>query len=211
MFSGIVEDVGTVVSAVSRGTGILLGVSTTIPLDEVRVGDSLSVSGVCLSVTEKKKGTFFVEASGETISRTTFRTLAAGSRVNLERSLSLSGRLDGHLVYGHIDGTGTVREVRHAGRSRVFHIRTDPSIMKYVVFKGAVAVDGVSLTVSSVHPEGFEVTLIPLTLAQTTFDRLRPGDTVNVEADIIGKYVLKYLEGRGSGISLDFLKKHGYA
>ncbi|MDH3237816.1 MAG: riboflavin synthase [Deltaproteobacteria bacterium] len=211
MFSGIVEDVGTVVSAVSRGTGILLGVSTTIPLDEVRVGDSLSVSGVCLSVTEKKKGTFFVEASEETISRTTFRTLAAGSRVNLERSLSLSGRLDGHLVYGHIDGTGTVREVRHAGRSRVFHIRTDPSIMKYVVFKGAVAVDGVSLTVSSVHPSGFEVTLIPLTLAQTTFDRLRPGDAVNVEADIIGKYVLKYLEGRGSGISLDFLKKHGYA
>lgn len=211
MFSGIVEDVGTVVSAVSRGTGILLGVSTGIPLDEVRIGDSLSVSGVCLSVTEKKKGTFFVEASEETISRTTFRTLAAGSRVNLERSLSLSGRLDGHLVYGHIDGTGTVREVRHAGRSRVFHIRTDPSIMKYVVFKGAVAVDGVSLTVSSVQPEGFEVTLIPLTLAQTTFDRLRPGESVNVEADIIGKYVLKYLESRGSGISLDFLKKHGYA
>jgi len=211
MFSGIVEDVGTVVSAVSRGTGILLGVSTGIPLDEVRVGDSLSVSGVCLSVTEKKKGTFFVEASEETISRTTFRTLVAGSRVNLERSLSLSGRLDGHLVYGHIDGTGTVREVRHAGRSRVFHIRTDPSIMKYVVFKGAVAVDGVSLTVSFVHPEGFEVTLIPLTLAQTTFDRLRPGEAVNVEADIVGKYVLKYLEGRGSGISLDFLKKHGYA
>jgi riboflavin synthase len=211
MFSGIVEDVGTVVSAVSRGTGILLGVSTGIPLDEVRVGDSLSVSGVCLSVTEKKKETFFVEASEETISRTTFRMLATGSRVNLERSLSLSGRLDGHLVYGHIDGTGTVREVRHAGRSRVFHIRTDPSIMKYVVFKGAVAVDGVSLTVSSVHPEGFEVTLIPLTLAQTTFDRLRPGEAVNVEADIIGKYVLKYLESRGSGISLDFLKKHGYA
>jgi riboflavin synthase len=211
MFSGIVEDVGTVVSAVSRGTDILLGVSTGIPLDEVCVGDSLSVSGVCLSVTDKKKGTFFAEASEETISRTTFRTLAAGSRVNLERSLSLSGRLDGHLVYGHVDGTGSVREVRQAGRSRVFHIRTDPSIMKYVVFKGAVAVDGVSLTVSSVHPAGFEVTLIPLTLAQTTFDRLRPGEAVNVEADIIGKYVLKYLEGRGSGISLDFLKKHGYA
>jgi len=194
MFSGIVEDVGTVVSAVSRSTG-----------------DSLSVSGVCLSVTEKKKGTFFAEASEETIFRTTLRTVSAGSRVNLERSLSLSGRLDGHLVYGHIDGTGTVRDVRHAGRSRVFHIRTDPSIMKYVVFKGAVAVDGVSLTVSSVRPAGFEVTLIPLTLARTTFDRLRPGEAVNVEADIIGKYVLRYLEGRGSGISLDFLKKQGYA
>jgi len=211
MFSGIVEDVGTVVSAVSRGTGKLLGVSTGIPLDEVRIGDSLSVSGVCLSVTETKKGMFFAEVSGETISRTTLRTVAAGSRVNLERSLSLSGRLDGHLVYGHIDGTGTVRDVRHAGRSRVFHIRTDPSIMKYLVFKGAVAVDGVSLTVSSVRPEEFEVTLIPLTLARTTFDRLRAGEAVNVEADVIGKYVLKYLEGGGSGVSLDFLKKQGYA
>jgi len=211
MFSGIVEDVGTVVSAVSRGTGKLLGVSTGIPLDEVRIGDSLSVSGVCLSVTETKKGMFFAEVSGETISRTTLRTVAAGSRVNLERSLSLSGRLDGHFVYGHIDGTGTVRDVRHAGRSRVFHIRTDPSIMKYLVFKGAVAVDGVSLTVSSVRPEEFEVTLIPLTLARTTFDRLRAGEAVNLEADIIGKYVLKYLEGGGSGVSLDFLKKQGYA
>ena len=211
MFSGIVEDVGTVVSAVSRGTGKLLGVSTGIPLDEVRIGDSLSVSGVCLSVTETKKRMFFAEVSEETISRTTLRTVAAGSRVNLERSLSLSGRLDGHLVYGHIDGTGTVRDVRHAGRSRVFHIRTDPSIMKYLVFKGAVAVDGVSLTVSSVRPEEFEVTLIPLTLERTTFDRLRPGEAVNVEADIIGKYVLKYLEGGGSGVSLDFLKKQGYA
>ena len=211
MFSGIVEDVGTVVSAVSRGTSKLLGVSTEIPLDEVRIGDSLSVSGVCLSVTETKKRMFFAEVSEETISRTTLRTVAAGSRVNLERSLSLSGRLDGHLVYGHIDGTGTVRDVRHAGRSRVFHIRTDPSIMKYLVFKGAVAVDGVSLTVSSVRPEEFEVTLIPLTLERTTFDRLRPGEAVNVEADIIGKYVLRYLEGQGSGISLDFLKKQGYA
>ena len=211
MFSGIVEDVGTVVSAVSRSTGILLGVSTGIPLDEVRIGDSLSVSGACLSVTEKRKGTFFADVSEETLTRTTLRTLAAGSRVNLERSLTLSGRLDGHLVYGHIDGIGTVRDVRHAGRSRVFHIRTDPSIMKYVVFKGAVAVDGVSLTISAVGAEGFEVTLVPLTLQRTTFGTLRPGEAVNVETDIIGKYIRKYLEDRGGGISPDFLKKHGFA
>jgi riboflavin synthase len=211
MFSGIVEDVGTVVSIVSRGTGSVLRVSTELPLDEIRVGDSLSVSGVCLSVTGKGKETFSADISAETLSRTTFRKRAAGERVNLERSLSLSGRLDGHLVYGHVDGIGTVREVRNAGESRVFHIRTDPSIMKYVVYKGAVAVDGVSLTVSSVHPEGFEVALIPLSLERTTFGRLRPGEAVNVETDIIGKYVRKVLEDRGSGISLDFLKKHGFA
>lgn len=211
MFSGIVEDVGTVVSRVSRGTGVLLGISTGLPLEEIRIGDSLSVSGACVSVTAKEKGRFFADLSPETLSRTTFRALKTGARVNLERSLSLAGRLDGHLVYGHVDGTGTVREVRDAGESRVFHIRTDPSIMKYIVFKGAVAVDGVSLTVSSVHAEGFGVSLIPLTLGRTTFGEMRPGDAVNVEADIIGKYVLKYLEGRGGGISLDFLKKHGFA
>jgi riboflavin synthase len=211
MFSGIVEDVGTVVSIVSRGTGSVLRVSTELPLDEIRVGDSLSVSGVCLSVTGKGKETFSADISAETLSRTTFRKRAAGERVNLERSLSLSGRLDVHLVYGHVDGIGTVREVRNAGESRVFHIRTDPSIMKYVVYKGAVAVDGVSLTVSSVHPEGFEVALIPLSLERTTFGRLRPGEAVNVETDIIGKYVRKVLEDRESGISLDFLKKHGFA
>jgi len=211
MFSGIVEDVGSLVSIVSRGTGVVLRVSTALPLDEIRVGDSLSVSGVCLSVTGKEKGTFSADISEETLSRTTFKKRAAGDRVNLERSLSLSGRLDGHLVYGHVDGTGTIREVRRAGESRVFHIRADPSIMKYIVYKGAVAVDGVSLTVSSVQPEGFEVTLIPLSLGRTTFGGLRPGEAVNVETDIIGKYVLKVLEDRGSGISLDFLKKHGFA
>jgi riboflavin synthase len=194
MFTGIVEDVGTVVSLVSRGTGVILGVSTALPLDEMRVGDSLSVSGACLTLTSKEKGKFTADVSAETLSRTTFRALSTGSRVNLERSLSLSGRLDGHMVYGHVDGTGTVREVRRAGESRVFHIRIDPSIMKYIVF-----------------PEGFEVALIPLTLARTTFGDLRPGEAVNVEADIVGKYVLRYLESRGSGISLDFLKKHGFA
>jgi len=211
MFSGIVEDVGTVVSIVARGPAVVLRVSTGLPLGEIRVGDSLSVSGVCLSVTGKEKGTFSADISAETLSRTTFRKRTAGERVNLERSLSLSGRLDGHLVYGHIDGTGTIREIRNAGESRVFHIRTDPSIMKYIVYKGAVAVDGVSLTVSSVHAEGFEVTMVPLSLARTTFGGLRAGEAVNVETDIIGKYVLKVLEDRGSGISLDFLKKHGFA
>ena len=211
MFTGIVEDVGNVVSVVPRGTGVILGVSSALPLEEIRVGDSLSVSGACLTVTSKEKDKVFADVSAETLSRTTFRALTTGSRVNLERSLSLSGRLDGHIVYGHVDGTGRVREVRRAGESRVFHIRIDPSIMKYIVFKGAVALDGVSLTVSSIHPEGFEVTLIPLTLARTTFGDLRQGEAVNVEADIVGKYVARFLERRGNGVSLDFLKKHGFA
>jgi riboflavin synthase len=211
MFTGIVEEVGTVVSFVPKGTGALLGVSTKLPLEEVRKGDSISVSGACLTVTGKEAGRFLSDVSAETLDRTTFRSLAAGSRVNLERAMAVSGRLDGHLVYGHVDGTGTVREIRHAGDSRVFHIQTDLSIMKYVVFKGAVAVDGVSLTVSAVHPGGFEVAVIPFTLERTTFGGARPGDRVNVETDIVGKYVLRFLERKDSGISRDFLKKHGFA
>ncbi len=211
MFSGIVEDVGAVVSMTPVGGGALMRVSTKIPLSEVRTGDSIAVSGACLTVTGKDGGEFTCDVSAETLSRTTFHRLRPGSRVNLERSLTLSGRLDGHLVYGHVDGTGTVREIRSAGESRVFHIQAEPSIMKFVVYKGAVAVEGVSLTVSSVRTEGFEVALIPLTLGRTTLGHTRPGDPVNVETDIIGKYVLRFLERQGGRVSLDFLKKHGYA
>jgi riboflavin synthase len=137
--------------------------------------------------------------------------LKPGSRVNLERAMAVSGRLDGHLVYGHVDGTGKVREIRHSGDSRVFHIGADPSIMNYLVFKGAVAVDGVSLTISAAHPDGFEVALIPFTLDRTTLGGTRPGGMVNVETDIVGKYVLRFLERKDSSVSRDFLKKHGFA
>ena len=180
-------------------------------MDEIQMGDSLSISGACLTVTGKGPGKFSADVSAETLSRTTLRSLRTGFRVNLERSMPVSGRFGGHLVYGHVDGTGTVREIRPSGDSRVFHIHADPSIMKYVVFKGAVAVDGVSLTVSAVRPDGFEAALIPITLKRTTFGGMRPGDMVNVETDIVGKYIFRFLEGRGSGISEDFLKKHGFA
>lgn len=211
MFTGIVEDVGTVVSFAPKGAGAELRIATGLPLEEMRSGDSVSISGACLTVTEKGSGRFSADVSAETLDRTTFRSLKTGMRVNLERAMPASGRLDGHLVYGHVDGTGTVREIRPAGESKVFHIRTDLSIMKFVVFKGAVAVDGVSLTVSAVHPDGFEVTLIPFTLERTTFGGMRPGGRVNVETDIVGKYVLRHLEGKDRGISGDFLKKHGFA
>ena len=211
MFSGIVEDVGTVVSLTRRARGALMRVATVLPLSEVRIGDSIAVSGACLTVTGKEGKEFTADLSAETLSRTTIGAHRSGSRVNLDRSLSLSARLDGHLVYGHVDGTGTVREIRPEGDSRVFHIQADPSIMKFVVYKGAVAVDGVSLTVSSVRTDGFEVALIPLTLGRTTWGGMRPGDPVNVETDIVGKYVLRFLESRGDGLSRDFLKKHGFA
>lgn len=210
MFTGIVEDVGTVASFARKGAGAVLGVATRLPMEEIRTGDSISVSGACLTVTEKGAGRFSADVSPETIARTTFGQVKPGARVNLERAMAATGRLDGHLVYGHVDGIGKIREIRHVGDSRVFHLQADPSIMKYLVFKGAVAVDGVSLTISAVRPDGFEVALIPLTLERTTFGAARQGDPVNVEADIVGKYVLRFLEREGGGISRDFLKKHGF-
>jgi len=212
MFTGIVEDVGTVVSLSPLRAGTAITVATGLPTGEIAPGDSIAVSGVCLTVTGKGEGKFTADVSRETLSKTTLSSARPGIRVNLERPLTLSGRLGGHIVYGHVDGTGAVREIRPMGEGRVFHIQADPSIMKFVVYKGAMAVDGVSLTVSAVRPDGFELALIPLTLERTTLGAARPGDRVNLEADIVGKYVLRHLEGGGGGgVTMDFLKQHGFS
>jgi len=210
MFTGIVEEVGTVVSLSPLRSGTSVAVAAGLSTREIAIGDSIAVSGVCLTVTGKGDGKFTADVSRETLSRTTLSSARPGTRVNLERALTLSGRLGGHIVYGHVDGTGTIREIRPQGEARVWHIQADPSIMKFVVYKGAVAVDGVSLTVSAVRPEGFELTLIPLTLEHTTLGTARPGERVNLETDIVGKYVLRHLEG-GGGVTRDFLKQHGFS
>ncbi len=212
MFTGIVEDVGTIVSLSPLRAGTSVTVATRLPAGEFALGESVAVSGVCLTVSGKGEGKFTADVSRETLSRTTLSSARPGTRVNLERALTLSGRLGGHIVYGHVDGTGTIRGIRPQGEARVFHIEADPSIMKFVVYKGAVAVDGVSLTVGVVRPDGFELTLIPLTMDRTTLGSSRPGERVNLEADIVGKYVLRHLEGGGGGgVTLDFLKQHGFS
>ncbi|HEY5997012.1 MAG TPA: riboflavin synthase [Candidatus Deferrimicrobiaceae bacterium] len=211
MFTGLIEDVGSVVSVEKKGAGARICVSTALPLAEISEGDSIAVSGACLTVASKGAGRFVADVSAETLARTTVGNRRPGDRVNLERAMSLNGRLDGHLVYGHVDGTGAIRESRVAGEGRVFHIRADADIMNFLVYKGSVAVDGVSLTVSAVRAGGFEVALIPLTLERTTFGILKAGEPVNIETDIIGKYVHKFT-GRGDrGVSIDFLKENGFA
>jgi riboflavin synthase len=213
MFTGIVEDIGTVESLTPLRAGMALTIATLLPEEGMTVGDSVAVSGVCLTVTGRERGRFTADVSKETLSKTTLGGFRPGGKVNLERSLALSGRLGGHIVYGHVDGTGTLREIRPLGEARVFHLQADPSIMKFVVYKGAVAVDGVSLTVSAVRQDGFELALIPITLDRTTLGEARPGSRVNLEADIVGKYVFRYLEGGGEsgGVTLDFLKQHGFS
>lgn len=212
MFTGIVEDVGTIESMSPLRGGKAITVAMNLPDEGTAPGDSVSVSGVCLTVTKRDPGRFTADVSQETLSKSTLGTLRAGTRVNLERALSLSGRLGGHIVYGHVDGVGTIREIRPLGEARVFHLQADPSIMKFVVYKGAIAVDGVSLTVSAVQRDGFELALIPTTLERTTLESARTGVRVNLETDIIGKYVFRYLGGGGEGgLTLGFLKSHGIA
>lgn len=211
MFTGLIEDVGAFVSIEKRGASARLCVSTTLPLDEVSEGDSIAVSGACLTVVSKGSGRFVADVSAETLARTTLGGKRPGDRLNLERAMRLDGRLDGHLVYGHVDGTGAVRESRAAGEGRVFHIRADADIMAFLVYKGSVAVEGVSLTVSAVRGDGFEVALIPQTLGRTTFGILKPGDPVNIETDIIGKYVRKFTGRSSGGVSIDLLKENGFA
>jgi len=210
MFTGIVEDIGTVAFFSPMKAGKVITVVTRLPKEGMTPGDSVSVSGVCLTVTNSEQGRFTADISTETLSKSTLGSLKPGVAVNLERAMTLSGRLGGHIMYGHVDGVGVIREIRPEGEARVFHIQSDPSIMKFIVYKGAIAVDGVSLTISAVRRDGFELALIPTTLERTTLKDARPGVRVNLETDIIGKYVSSYMDGdRRGGVTPEFLKLHG--
>jgi len=194
MFTGIVETVG-IVAGVEPGNGLTrLSVDAEPIADGVAPGDSVAVNGGCLTVTSIRGGRLSFEAVPETLERTSLGDLKVGSRVNLERALRAGDRLDGHIVQGHVDGTGTVCEMIRDGSDVRLRIECDRELADCVVEKGSIAVDGVSLTVAALLPSGFEVALIPHTLGATTLGDRRPHDRVNLEVDVLGKYVMRYLE-----------------
>ena len=196
MFSGIVEDIGTVQALEEKDKGVLLRIGIRkIDAGELDLGESVAVNGICLTVVSAGDGSFSVDASHETLSRTNLSGLQTGSGVNLERSLRVGDRMGGHIVTGHVDGVGVVQSITPVGESKVFSFSIPPSLAKYVVEKGSIAVDGVSLTVNSVKDTEFSVNIIPYTLRETTFSEFRRGRQVNIECDIIGKYVEKMLSG----------------
>jgi riboflavin synthase len=209
MFTGLVEVTGTVISVRNTGNGIRLSIKP--PTDfEVQLGDSISVNGVCLTVT-KHNGDISFDVSPETLRSTNLGTLKTGDRVNLERALRLSDRLGGHIVTGHIDGTGSIREKKQAGEYTFYTFESPPEILKYIVKKGSVAVDGISLTVVEVDNRSFSVAIIPHTLAATNIGDKNVGDMVNLEVDIIGKYVEKFLNRTDSDSTLmTLLKEKGF-
>jgi riboflavin synthase len=197
MFTGIVEEIGTVV-AVEHGAGdARLMVRGDRVLEGTGLGDSIAVDGVCLTVTARTEdGSFAVDVMPETLHRTTLGDLLPDSPVNLERAVRADGRLDGHLVQGHVDGPGVLLSRAPGERWDDLLLSCPPELARYIAQKGSIAVSGVSLTVTSVSPDTFGVSLIPTTLAATTLGRLRPGDRVNLEVDVIAKYVERLLSAR---------------
>lgn len=212
MFTGLIEVVGRVARLERRGGAALLSVETGFPPAEVRLGDSIAVNGVCLTVTAMAGGSFAFDVSPETLEKSTFASLAVGAPVNLERALRLCDRLGGHIVTGHIDCVAQVAELREVAGNRLFTFRLPVASARYVVAKGSVAVDGISLTVNSVTADTFCINVIPHTAAQTTLCHRRPGDSVNIETDILGKYVERLLAGKGEGggVTLELLAKNGF-
>ena len=213
MFTGIVEEKGKVIRAEHQGKGIRLSLEVPMGLTEISLGDSINVNGACLTVVEKKGQALTVDVSSETLGRTTLSDLQEGEEVNLERALRLMDRLGGHIVTGHIDGIGTVVEKRREGDFVLVRIRAPHPIMRYVVRKGSIAIDGISLTVNECQGDEIGMTLIPFTLQKTTLLEKKAGDRVNVEADILGKYVERLLNSRGEGLKemdRDFLREHGF-
>ena len=194
MFTGIVESMGRVAEAADGGGKRRLGIDAGGLTGGMRVGDSLAVNGVCLTAVEVEGSRVVVEAVDETLARTNLGRLHPGSPVNLERPMRADARFDGHIVQGHVDGVGLVRSIHAEGASIRVWVDAPAGLRRYLAEKGSVAVDGVSLTVSGVDPEGFEVVLIPHTLEVTLFGSRRPGDAVNLEADVIAKYVERLLE-----------------
>lgn len=196
MFTGIVEDTGVIKSVDKKDKESTFTISVgKMSLGEAALGDSIAVNGACLTVTALDGSEFTVDASHETLSRTTLGALAPGSKVNLERALRSGDRLGGHIVNGHVDGVGEVVSKTKSGGSFIFRFSLPEELAKYVVEKGSVAVDGVSLTVNSAEGSEFTVNIIPFTLAETTFGGLGPGSRVNIECDIIAKYVEKLSTG----------------
>jgi riboflavin synthase len=193
MFTGLISDLGSVTALEQNGAGATLRIGTRLA-SELEQGDSVAVNGVCLTAIDIRDGGFSAEAMVETLRRSALGALEPGAQVNLELALRADGRLGGHVVQGHVDGMGVVSEIRTEGIARVLRIDADPPVARFLVEKGSVAVNGVSLTVSALHEDGFEVSLIPETLRRTNLGGMTVGDRVNLEVDVLAKHVERLLE-----------------
>ncbi len=222
MFTGIIQSIGKIASVENKGDDLSLFVDVgKLPMNNVALGDSIAVNGVCLTVVNKNDSGFAADVSGESINRTTVGQLAVGGRVNLEMALTLQTPLGGHLVSGHVDGVGTVSHRSTQGRSERFKILAPETLAKYIAEKGSICVDGISLTVNAISGAEFELNIVPHTLQETTMGDFKVGRKVNLEVDIIARYLERLVLGdnvalslgeqnKQEGISQQFLRDHGF-
>ncbi len=216
MFTGIIEEIGTVKSVISGRTSGVIVIKADTVLNGTKLGDSIAVNGVCLTVTNITGGEFSADVMPETLSRSNLGLLQTGGAVNLERAMAADGRFGGHIVSGHIDGVGTITEMKKEENAVWVTIAADEDIMRLIVEKGSAAIDGISLTVAKVNKQSFSVSIIPHTGSETALLHKKIGDKVNLENDIIGKYVEKLLnptersEKPKSKITMEFLRENGF-
>ena len=212
MFTGIIEEKGTLKSIQSDTQSARLTIRAQTVLKDTKVGDSIATNGICLTVTDMTAETFTVDVMYETLRKSTLKHKRAGDTLNLERALTLKDRLGGHMMSGHVDGVGTLQSIRQEGIATVFTFKAQKALMRYVTDKGSIGIDGVSLTVASAQDTTFSVSVIPETKRETTLGGLTYGDEVNLEADMIAKYVERLLKADDTEETLDegFLRRHGY-
>lgn len=212
MFTGIVEEIGTIRQMRRQSVSAQLTISAKRILEDVQVGDSIAVNGICLTVTDFTKDHFTVDVMHETLRRSSIGQAISGTRVNLERAMAANGRFGGHMVSGHIDGTGTICDIKEDGNAISYTIAASKEILDGIVQKGSVAVDGISLTIANRKPDCFQVSIIPHTRGNTILGERKKGDTVNLETDCIGKYVRQFLEqeNKKSNITWSMLVENGF-
>lgn len=215
MFTGIVEELGSIRSVRRGQHSSVLSIAAKDILSDLKIGDSVAVNGVCLTATTVDGSGFTADVMHETLNRSSLGSLTVGRHVNLERAMAANGRFGGHIVSGHIDGTGTITALRKDDNAVWYTISASQELLRYIVEKGSIAIDGISLTVAAVGENGFSISAIPHTVAVTTLGEKRPGDTVNLENDVVGKYVEKLLrpqpqETAKGSLTLEFLAQHGF-
>lgn len=222
MFTGLVEEVGQIRRIGRKGEALVLNIAASVIMDDLKIGDSVAVNGVCLTATTLEGGGFTADVMPETYRHTNLNQLQSGSKVNLERAMLSGGRFGGHIVQGHVDGTGVIGSITRDQNAVVFEIRPgDHELFKFLIPKGSVTLDGISLTVVQTTQSSFTVSIIPHTIGETVLNVKKTGDTVNIECDILGKYVDHLLQygkgqaetrtGKPSSLSEEFLSNHGFA
>ena len=220
MFTGIIEGLGTLSGIRDSGQGKRLTIDADYTLDQTKVGDSIAVNGACLTVVKVSVKRFEVDLSPETLEVSTFERAKPGNRLNLERAMRLSDRIDGHLVLGHVDGIGVIKQRKKVGNAVMVSIGVPEALSRYMIHKGSIAIDGISLTINSCEPKRITVSIIPYTAKKTTIGMKQKGDSVNIETDMIGKYVEKFLtkqndsnagtDVKASAVDMQFLAKTGF-